>query len=102
MTTPPPPAPAPYGGYVPPAPTNPLAIVSLVLSILGAIAVLPLLGSIGGIITGHIARGQVRERGEQGDGLAKAGVIVGWVGLALAVLGGLAIVFFFVVIAASS
>ena len=28
---------------------------------------------------GHIARKQIRERNEQGDGFALAGIIVGWV-----------------------
>ncbi|MFW7414702.1 DUF4190 domain-containing protein [Demequina sp. SO4-18] len=69
-----------------PAPTNMLAVISLVLSILGGVGVLLIVGSIAGIVTGHIARRQARERGEQGEGVAKAGVIVGWVGLAFMVL----------------
>jgi hypothetical protein len=28
---------------------------------------------------GHVARKQIRERGEQGDGFALAGIIIGWV-----------------------
>jgi hypothetical protein len=32
-----------------------------------------------GAILGHIARKQIRERGEQGDGMALAGIIVGWI-----------------------
>ena len=35
---------------------------------------------------GHIARKQVRERGEQGAGPALAGLILGYVGLALTVI----------------
>jgi Domain of unknown function (DUF4190) len=64
----------PYGGYaygpvVPP--TNGLAIASMIMAILG-------FGPIAAIM-GHIARTQIRERGEQGDGFALAGIIVGWV-----------------------
>ncbi|MFW2512824.1 DUF4190 domain-containing protein [Demequina sp. SO4-13] len=75
-----------YPGEEAPAPTNMLAVVSLVLSILGGVGVLLVVGSIAGIITGHIARRQARERGEQGEGLAKAGAIVGWVGMVFMVV----------------
>lgn len=89
----------PMYGYVTPAtqptyygppivvsqPTNGLAIASLIVSILG-------LGPIGAIM-GHIARRQIRERNEQGDGLALAGIIVGWVTTAIWVLccGGIVV-----------
>jgi hypothetical protein len=65
-----------------------LAIVSLILSILGLVGILPLAGSIGGIITGNIARREIREKPElyTSDGLAQAGIILGWVGLALILL----------------
>jgi peptidyl-prolyl cis-trans isomerase B (cyclophilin B) len=58
--------------------TNTLAIVSLVLSLVGV--------SLGGIICGHIALGQIKRTGEQGHGLALAGLIVGYVFAALTVL----------------
>lgn len=64
--------------------TNVLAIVSLVLSIVGI--------SIGGVITGHIALKQIRDRGEGGRGLALAGTIVGWVGCGLWILYWLIII----------
>lgn len=38
-----------------------------------------------GAIMGHIARKQIKQTGEQGDGMALAGIIVGWVGTGLAV-----------------
>jgi hypothetical protein len=65
-----------------------LAIVSLALSILGLAGILPLAGAIGGIITGMIARREIRERPEAytGDGVAQAGIILGWIGLALGLL----------------
>jgi hypothetical protein len=47
-----------------------------------------------GAILGHIARRQIRERGEGGDGLALAGIIVGWILTGLLVL----LIAFYVVI----
>lgn len=67
------------------APTHALAIVSLILSILGLIGVLPLVGSIGGIISGQIARKEILEKPDlhSGEGVARAGIVLGWVGVAL-------------------
>lgn len=39
-----------------------------------------------GIVLGHIAHRQIRERNETGKGLATAGIVVGWVGTALVLL----------------
>ncbi len=63
--TEPTPAPVPTG-----RPTNVLAIISLVAAFL-----LPLAG----IITGHIALGQIKKTGEAGHGLALAGTILCYV-----------------------
>jgi hypothetical protein len=64
--------PSPYGpAYAAVQPTNGLAIASMIVAILG-------FGPVGAIM-GHVARRQIRERGEQGDGFALAGIIVGWV-----------------------
>jgi hypothetical protein len=60
-----------YQTYPAAQPTNGLAIASMIIAILG-------FGPIGAIM-GHIARRQIQERGEQGDGFALAGIIVGWV-----------------------
>ena len=35
------------------------------------------------MIMGHIARRQIREGNQAGDGLAVAGLVVGWIGLAI-------------------
>ncbi len=69
--------------------TNGKAIASLVLSILGLVGILPILGSLLGILLGHLARGEIARHPEAttGEGLAQAGVILGWVGLALNLLG---------------
>ena len=70
------------------APTHPLAIVSLVLSILGLMPILPLVGSIAGIVTGRIARREIRSNPtlNSGDGIAQAGIILGWIGVGLVLL----------------
>jgi len=79
--------------------THFLAITSLVLSILGLLPILPLIGSIAGIVTGYIARSEIRKQpGQyQGDGYAKAGIILGWIGVALAVLAVCGLLFFLLV-----
>lgn len=79
-----------YGGY-PTQKTNTLAIVSLIASLVG-IFILPFVGSVAGIITGHISLSQIKRTGEGGRGLGLAGTIVGWVGLALSILGTILIV----------
>ncbi len=87
MTTPPPPPPPPnFGpppGSTPMSPgTNGLAIASLVCSVVGLCCGV---GSIIGIVLGFIARSQIRTSGQAGDGLALAGIIVGFVTLILSV-----------------
>jgi len=69
----------PYGGQpYPLAPrTNTLAIVSLVSSFFVSLVA---------VITGHIALGQIKQRGEAGRGLALAGLIIGYVGIAATAL----------------
>ena len=91
---------APYGGYgypaygasaYPVAPkTNGMAIASLVVSIISALGLCAwgvggLPGFVGAIL-GHVARRQIRERGEAGDAMALTGVIVGWIATGLAIL----------------
>jgi len=67
--------------------TNALAIVSLVFGILGW-TLLPVLGIIVAIVTGHIGLNQIRRSNgaQQGEGLAIAGLILGYLGLALGLL----------------
>lgn len=57
--------------------TNSLAIVALASSFFIGIV---------GIVTGYIALGQIKARGESGRGLALAGVIIGWVQTAVVAL----------------
>lgn len=86
---------------VPVKTTSTLAIISLVAGILGW-TLLPLLGSVGAIITGHMARGEIRRSAGaiDGDGLAIAGLVLGWGSVIVAILSVLLVVMFFGGIAA--
>jgi hypothetical protein len=83
-----PPVPSPYAPYPVSRPTNTMAIVALVSSLIVA----PL-----GIIFGHISLSQIKRSGEDGKGLALAGTIIGYVGT---VLAALSIIFVIVVLGA--
>jgi len=96
---PPGPPPPGYGppGYGPPPgyppfayrrPTNTTAILALVFIFVFA----PV-----SLVLGLVARRQIRETGEEGDGMALAGIIVGGISVALFVVGIL-----FLVVAAST
>lgn len=74
-----------YGGYGTAPKTNTLAIVSLIASIVGLVLV-PFIGSVVGVITGHMSLSQIKQSGEGGRGMALAGTIVGWVGVGFSVL----------------
>ena len=75
--------PQPYGyGHPPPRRTNGLAIAAMVLGIVWVFWI----GSILALVFGYIARKQIRERGESGDGMAIAGIVLGCVGVGLLVL----------------
>lgn len=80
--------------------TSSLAVASLVSGILGW-TLLPFIGALVAIITGHMGRGEIRAANGRldGDGLAVAGLLLGWTAMALslvavfilfAFLGGLA------------
>lgn len=89
---------APWGGQIPPVVSGPyapyggppsrrnngLAVASLVCACAGFLFLLP---AILGVIFGFVARSQIRQSGgaQGGDGLAVAGIIVGfaWIGLFL-------------------
>lgn len=69
----------PQPGWYPPAPpTSALAVVSLVFGILWLFWI----GSLVAIITGHLALKECREKGLGGNGLAVAGLILGYIGAA--------------------
>ena len=76
--------PYPPSGFQQPS-TNGLAIASFVLGLVGWTVCI---GSIVAIVLGFVARSQIRSsQGRQGgDGLALAGIILGFVALALILL----------------
>ena len=73
--------------------TNGLAVASLACGVaqfaFGPLATIP------AIVLGHMARSQIKRTGEQGAGLALAGLLLGW---AAAILGVLFILFALVVV----
>jgi hypothetical protein len=64
--------------------TNPLAGISLGFG-LGQV-IFPFFGAIIAVVCGHVARGQIRRTGEQGDGLALAGMVLGYIGVVIPIL----------------
>jgi hypothetical protein len=65
-----------------------LAIISLVAGILG-LTFFPLLGCIVAIITGFLARKEIKESSGAlgGEGIATAGLVLGFIGIGLGALG---------------
>lgn len=81
MSNIPPPAPMPGAS----APNNQLAVWSLVASCIGFICGV---GSIVGIILGFVAKNQIKESGgtQGGDGLATAGIVIGFATILFGIL----------------
>ena len=72
--------------YGPVAPrTNTLSIVSLVTGFFCAVAA---------VITGHIALGQIKRSGEAGRGMAIAGLVLGYMGIAVTAVGVVLLIVF--------
>jgi hypothetical protein len=69
----------------PPRSTNGLAIASLVLGIVWVYWI----GSILALIFGYVAKGQIDNSGgtQGGRGMAIAGIVLGWVGIAVLLIG---------------
>ena len=67
--------------------TSNLATISLVFGIL-CWFILPFVGAVAAIVCGHLARAEIRrsEGALEGDGLAVAGLVLGYVHIALLVL----------------
>ncbi|GAA3154303.1 hypothetical protein GCM10010466_51580 [Planomonospora alba] len=87
-----------YGAPPPPArPSNGMAIASLVLGIVGLFTCG--VTSVVGIILGHVSMSQIKRTGEEGRGMAVAGLVLSyfgvaaWVLVALLYLGMLGLVF---------
>lgn len=72
----------------PPSQNSSLAIVSLISGIAGWF-ILPILGAIVAVITGHMAKREIRESHGMltGDGMATAGLVLGYLQLVLSLCG---------------
>ena len=68
--------------------TSSLAVVSLIFGVL-AWVFLPFLGALVAVICGHAARSEIRREPPgaiEGDGMALAGLVLGWIQLALTII----------------
>ncbi|HLM52186.1 MAG TPA: DUF4190 domain-containing protein [Pseudoxanthomonas sp.] len=75
--------------------TSTLAIASLIAGLLGW-TLMPFVGSLVAIVTGHMARGEIRRNpGMEGDSMAVIGLVLGWVAVIGALLAVMAFVLFF-------
>lgn len=77
--------------------TSTTAVVSLIFGIVAWVA-LPFLGALIAVITGHVARSEIRHApaaSVEGDGMALAGLILGYVQLAFCLFVLMAIFLFF-------
>ncbi|HET8818085.1 MAG TPA: DUF4190 domain-containing protein [Xanthomonadaceae bacterium] len=77
--------------------TSTTALLSLIFGILSW-CVLPLVGAVVAVVTGHVARAELRRAapGElEGDGMAVAGLVLGWANLAVMALGLFLVLFVF-------
>jgi hypothetical protein len=89
----------PYGGQPAyqgqsgaPGQRNTLALVSMILGIAGFFTSITALGAI---VTGHMALSQIKKRGEEGRGMALTGLILGYVVVALTIIGIILLVVLF-------
>jgi hypothetical protein len=78
-------------------PTSTLAIVSLIAGILGFMG-MPIIASIVAILTGYAARKETRAVPPRasGDGMATAGIVMGWIQIGLGVVALCCIAAYFV------
>ncbi len=84
--TPPPPPPPPGAGGYPPQ-TNQKALWAMILGIL-SLVLCGIFAGVAAIILGNSAQKEIAGSGgmQTGQGMAKAGIILGWISVALTVL----------------
>ena len=85
--TPPPPPGADQGGFYQPPKSNQKALWSMILGILGLLC-FGLFAGVPAIVLGNIAKKEIASSGgaQTGAGMAKAGVILGIIAIAVSVL----------------
>lgn len=76
--------------------TSMTAVLALVFGVLAWLA-LPVLGALGAILCGHLALGEIRAgRGQiEGEGMAYAGLILGWGQVGCAIVATIILVLVF-------
>lgn len=76
-------APGPYGGMPPVVGTNGKAKAAMILGICGLLC-----GICGilGIIFGFIAKNEIKQSGQRGDGMATAGIVLGFAWIVLDII----------------
>ena len=77
----------PEGTYSAP-PNSTMAIISLITGVLG-LTFIPFVGSIVAVVTGQMAKKEIQQSAGtlQGEGMATAGLVLGWIGIVLGVPG---------------
>lgn len=79
---------------------NGMAVAGMILGILsltlGCVAGCPVAFSIPGLILSYIGRNQIRETGEDGHGMAVAGIIMNWISIGIMILGFVLLIVFLV------
>jgi hypothetical protein len=71
--------------------TNTNALIGFILS-LGSFFILGVVLAIPGLILSRKGQAEIASTGERGEGLAKAGVILGWISIGLSILAILAFI----------
>ena len=71
----------------PPLPLNKMAVVSFILGLTSNFMI-PVLGAIGAVVTGHLAKQEMKAKPYtfSGEGFATAGLILGYAHLALTLI----------------
>lgn len=87
-----------YGASATPQ-QNSMALTAMILALVGIATWIT--APIGAIL-GHIALKQIRQTGETGEGMAKTGIIVGWIITGFGVLCCVGYVVFFVILASQA
>lgn len=86
---------------VPAAPTNGMAVASLVFGLVGMF-LFPVIAPLLAVIFGHVARRQIRNSGQGGGGMAVAGLVLGYIALSFAAIGLLIVIVIFIIAAAAA
>ncbi len=81
--------------YIAQTQTSTAAVLSLIFGLLSWI-ILPFIGAVAAVICGHMARSEIKRNAAlDGDGLAIAGMILGYLHLAVMIVSVVAIILFF-------